>query len=220
MLPIIILNIVSLFFVMLKLPDIVPNHIGLNMQIDGYGSKWTLMFLGIIPLIIYFSMKISISNKLKADENYNYKNETIISTLSTILVIFLNWIFVLLGFQNKVGESTVISFPMEFLIIFLMGLFIMITSNYFGTIKLNHVIGIRTPWTLSSSYNWKKTHRLAGYTGIIGGLIMCVFSVFGLLTHIRIYSVIGITFGLALFVVVPIIYSFVLYKNKHDNGND
>lgn len=45
--------------VILKLPAIVPVHWNASGEIDGYGSKWTLLFLSAMPLIIYFGMGLT-----------------------------------------------------------------------------------------------------------------------------------------------------------------
>jgi uncharacterized membrane protein len=38
-------------------------------------------------------------------------------------------------------------------------------------VRRNPIIGIRTAWTLTSDENWLRTHRVAGYTFSIAGLV-------------------------------------------------
>jgi uncharacterized membrane protein len=45
-----------------------------------------------------------------------------------------------------------------------------VTGSFLGKIGQNRLVGIRTPWTLSSRLAWDKTHRLAGRLFFWGGL--------------------------------------------------
>ncbi len=38
----------------------------------------------------------------------------------------------------------------------------LVLGNYFGNLKPNRFVGIRTPWTLKSDETWRATHRLGG----------------------------------------------------------
>ena len=47
-----------------------------------------------------------------------------------------------------------------------------------GQIRSNFMMGIRTPWTLSSDLAWEKTHRLGGWLFMVAGALMIVGSWF------------------------------------------
>ena len=47
---------------------------------------------------------------------------------------------------------------------------LIVVSNYLGKIHSNYMIGIRTPWTLSSELSWNKTHRLDGKLFFLQGI--------------------------------------------------
>jgi uncharacterized membrane protein len=49
-------------------------------------------------------------------------------------------------------------------------------GNYLGKIPKNYVVGIRTPWTLSSDYVWERTHRFAAPLFVVGGLALLLHS--------------------------------------------
>jgi uncharacterized membrane protein len=42
----------------------------------------------------------------------------------------------------------------------------------FGKLRSNHIIGIRSPWTLSSDRVWDQTHRFAGRSFVLGGALL------------------------------------------------
>ena len=71
--------------------------------------------------------------------------------------------------------------------------------------KRNYTVGIKLPWTLNSDENWNKTHRLAGYFFILGGIFFLLTPFIGNEYLIFLtFMIIGI---------IPAIYSFYLYKN-------
>jgi uncharacterized membrane protein len=73
--------------------------------------------------------------------------------------------------------------------------------------KRNYFIGIRTPWTLHDEEIWDKTHQLGGKLFKIGG----VLSALGVL--IPRYSVFFIL-AIFPFVLYPVLYSYLLYREK------
>ena len=75
--------------------------------------------------------------------------------------------------------------------------------------KQNYTIGIKLPWTLHDEDNWNKTHKLAGKVWIIGGVVMVFVGL--LQSKVMFFSVI------AALVLIPTVYSFLLYKNNNQS---
>ncbi|MEC8832569.1 MAG: SdpI family protein, partial [Bacteroidota bacterium] len=87
-----------------------------------------------------------------------------------------------------------------------------IFGNYFKTIKANYFIGIRTPWTLENESVWKETHKLGGKIWFAGGLLIILSSlIFNEKINIIIYMS-----CIAIMVLVPVIYSYLLFKKLKD----
>ena len=57
----------------------------------------------------------------------------------------------------------------------MVGILLIVIGNFMGKLRPNWMIGIRTPWTLSSKRSWDKTHRLGRWVimfmGVATGLI-------------------------------------------------
>ena len=81
----------------------------------------------------------------------------------------------------------------------------LIIGNYMPKTKQSYTMGIRLPWTLHSEENWNRTHRLAGFLWVLGGLYFIVMSFVG-------WTPAGFLIPLAVMVLVPTVYSYVLYK--------
>ena len=96
----------------------------------------------------------------------------------------------------------------EFVIIVACGLLFVILGNMLPKVKSNFFIGIKTPWTLSDTEVWNKTHRLAGYLFFFGGLLTIAIAFF-----LREYALF-ITFMVitAVIAIIPIVMSYVWFK--------
>jgi uncharacterized membrane protein len=57
-----------------------------------------------------------------------------------------------------------------------LGVLVALIGNYLGKLPKNHMVGIRTPWTLSSRYVWERTHRFAAPVFVTGGLALFAYS--------------------------------------------
>jgi uncharacterized membrane protein len=49
-----------------------------------------------------------------------------------------------------------------------------VLGNYLGKVRPNFVLGVRTPWTLTSDIAWEKTHRFAGRLFVLAGVAALV----------------------------------------------
>ena len=54
----------------------------------------------------------------------------------------------------------------------ILGVLFMILGNYMTKTHQNYTIGIKLPWTLNSTENWNKTHRLASRLYALAGAIL------------------------------------------------
>ena len=64
-------------------------------------------------------------------------------------------------------------------VIALMGLMWVALGLMLPRFRRNPIVGVRTPWTLTSDENWAKTQRFAGYSMVVGGLFGLVAGVVG-----------------------------------------
>ena len=56
------------------------------------------------------------------------------------------------------------------------GIMFMLIANILPRIQPNWWIGFRTPWTLSSTESWNRTHRLGGKLGIPAGILIIILA--------------------------------------------
>lgn len=180
-----------------KMPETLPTHWGFNNKIDGYSSKFTTLIT--TPLLLIF-LNIFSCFMLDNDPKNKDKNNFVITIgKATIpLVMLITFVIsVFYGLGKKINVMVIISIFVGFLLILI--------GNYLPKTKRNYTVGIKLPWTLNSDENWNKTHRLAGYFFILGGIFFLFTPFIGneYLIFLTI-MIIGI---------IPAIYSFYLYKN-------
>ncbi len=180
-----------------KMPETLPTHWGFNNKIDGYSSKFTSLITTPLLLIL---LNIFSCFMLDNDPKNKDKNNFVITIgKATIpLVMLITFVIsVFYGLGKKINVMVIISIFVGFLLILI--------GNYLPKTKRNYTVGIKLPWTLNSDENWNKTHRLAGYFFILGGIIFLFTPFIGNEYLIFLtFMIIGI---------VPAIYSFYLYKN-------
>ncbi len=180
-----------------KMPETLPTHWGFNNKIDGYSSKFTTLIT--TPLLLIF-LNIFSCFMLDNDPKNKDKNNFVITIgKATIpLVMLITFVIsVFYGLGKKINVMVIISIFVGFLLILI--------GNYLPKTKRNYTVGLKLPWTLNSDENWNKTHRLAGYFFILGGIF------FLLTPFIGNEYLIFLTF--IIIGIIPAIYSFYLYKN-------
>ena len=94
----------------------------------------------------------------------------------------------------------------------ILGILMMYVSNLMAKIKQNRTFGIRTKATLSNETVWRKTHRLSGYTGMSGGLILALCGIITLGTAKTALLVYAVIIFIALEFAIPVAYANRLYK--------
>ncbi|RLJ62034.1 putative membrane protein [Lacinutrix venerupis] len=203
---IVLIPFIYLAFIWNVLPEQVPIHWNANGEIDGWGSKATLLIIPfILPVLIYVILslvpKIDPKQKIEATSKKFYNIKLLLTLFMSILALFILY------------SSKSQSFTNPNIIIMLIGLLYVILGNYMKTIKTNYFIGIRTPWTLENDIVWKKTHKLAGKYWFIGVLLVILLG-FILEPKPNMVSFIIIT---TIITIIPVVYSYVIFKQLKTN---
>ena len=180
-----------------KMPAELPTHWNFQGQADDYGSKFHAMvtiqgFLVLMNLFLCFML----DNDPKNERQNNFLM-TLSKMSMPIMMIVIYVITILAGLGKDINTSVIISI--------LMGILFIAIGNYMPKVKRNYTMGIKLPWTLNSDENWNKTHRLAGYLFILGGILFLINPFIG--KNYYIFIILAVTS------IIPTIYSFYLYKN-------
>lgn len=224
MLVVTIINLLAIIAVTLPLPNTVPTHMNFQMVIDGYGTKWVIVLFGLLPIILVFLMQLYFT-KMKNTKAYKqkYKNaeentglEKKILPIIILFITLMTWLpaFIACNYNNA---DAIFNIPIFLIVGMPMGLLMVYLSNFMGTIRYNRYFGVRTPWTLRNETVWKKTHRISAYTGVVGGIIILVCSAAAFFIDSFVVFFSGLFTGIILVAIIPIIYSYVVYKKLNSN---
>ena len=193
---VILLPIVAGLLLWDRLPDRIPTHWGMGGEVDGWSSKGFAVFampalmLG-IQLLCFF---VTASDPKRG--NIRRKYLSMVLWIIPVLSVMTSCISyaVALGAQIRV-EQVIPGF---------IGLMFVIIGNYMPKFQQSYTMGIRLPWTLSSEENWNRTHRFGGKIWALGGIgvLFCTLMGWGIASIVI----------LAVVVIVPTVYSYVLYR--------
>ncbi|MBA2250197.1 MAG: SdpI family protein [Chitinophagaceae bacterium] len=189
-----------------SIPPIVPVHYDLNFKPDRMDKKnmlWVIngMFT-LVSILVYFLL-LNIHRfdpkRSGAAPSATFKR------LAVVIVVFitaLNFLFIV-ALNNHIELMHKLLFP-------LIGLLFAFIGNYMNNLKPNYFAGLRLPWTLSSDYNWRKTHHLASKLWFWGGISAAIIS---FLTPSP-YSQYIFFCILFVIIIIPVVYSYQIFKQE------
>lgn len=164
-----VINAIASIVLLPKLPEEIPINLDMNWN-PSYGSKYYTLLFASLPIILYYITIIfpSISNKMRK-KNVENKNYDLLIMITTLFLCMMNGVSILYVFNNSI--------EMRKIILIVVGLLILVMGNYIPTIRCNHLLGIRNPWTLRNEYVWKKTHRIGGHILALIGIVYILMGV-------------------------------------------
>ncbi len=201
---IIITSLITLFPIVIglllwnKLPDRIATHFGADNTPDGWSSKVFAVFGLPVILFVLHLMSLCVTLNDPKKRNVGKMLLSVIFWIIPVLSIVMNSIIYGIALGMKIDISVIATLMIAVLFIIL--------GNYMSKNRQNYTVGIRLPWTLASEENWDKTHRMASKLWVVGGIILFA-NVFFRQLAVMLIVIIAAT-------IIPIIYSFVLYRNE------
>jgi uncharacterized membrane protein len=186
-----------------QLPSRLPSHWNIQGNIDGYmPTNQALWFFPALMLGMFLLFQLLPKLDPKKDKYQLFKREwEILQTVFLVFFAYIHGITLYAGIKGNV--------PINSLMFIGLGILFTLLGNYLSKIRQNYFIGIRVPWTLASEENWNKTHRYASWCFVAAGIFTVFDGVF--VPQIAPGAAIG---GIMLAGLLPIIYSFLLFKQK------
>jgi uncharacterized membrane protein len=190
------------------LPEQVPTHWGVKGEPDHYVARehilpYLLGMPAVMAGMVVLTVLLPWLSPRRFDlerfrDTYNY-----VMALVVALLAYLHGV-ILAGSMRKGVNMTQLMMGGLFLFFALLG-------NVLGKVQRNFWMGVRTPWTLASETVWIRTHRLAAWLFVGGGLAGLVLVLLG------VNFVVCLVLFLAI-ALVPVFYSLVLYKSLERQG--
>lgn len=195
-----LLPIILTMYLYNDLPDKIPIHFDANWNADGYAPKIVggvafPFFLALLNLFVHFKV-YNDSDVNNVARPARVLSLWLIPVLS--LVVVPTTLFISLGYEVSLHRIV----PTMIAVIFI------IFGNYLPKSRPNGVFGIRIPWTMKSENVWKKTHHMAGYLYLAGGVLFILLS-WSSYDVVILYVVLSF-----IMILFPIIYAGILYHKE------
>jgi uncharacterized membrane protein len=181
------------------IPEQVPSHWNVHGEVDGYMPKpWGVVVLPLAAILVFMVMRLIPVISPKGYRTEPFANVMHIFQVAMVGFMSLVAILVLL-------EASGVNVHLNKVIFGALGSLFIVIGNYFGKIRKNFFLGIRTPWTLASDEVWARTHRIGGRLFVLYGVIMLA-GMFVMVPPVVFLVMVGVI------VLVPVVYSYVAYK--------
>jgi uncharacterized membrane protein len=183
-------------------PARIPVHWNASGDIDRYGGKVEgLLLLPTLALGIYLLMRYlpridpGRANYARFGGAYTAIRAGVVLLMAGIYGMVIAWV---LNVPVDVSRAVPVA----------VGALFMLFGSVLGQVKPNWFVGIRTPWTLSSTESWARTHRLGGWLFIALGVLFAITGAFKLGSFG--YVVIGAAIAA---VAVLVVYSYFVWRS-------
>lgn len=206
---IIVLHFALVGFFYGQLPDPVATHWNSQGVADGFMAKpWGAWLFPVMTLGIYLLFKV-----LPAISPHGFRMDSFLHVvgiikLTMVLFMFLVGVVVILSARGASFDSTAI-------VLSGIGVLLLVLGSYMSKLRKNFFIGIRTPWTLASDEVWARTHRLGGWMFLLAGAVAILSGLTGWPGQGANIIFMVVTAGL-----VPVVYSFIIYRKLEGLGPD
>ncbi|HEX6307590.1 MAG TPA: SdpI family protein [Longimicrobiales bacterium] len=186
-----------------SLPERVATHWNVRGEVDGWSAPWSAaVFAPGIALALWLLLPL-LRRIDPRRRNYD-RFEPTFWVLVNAIVLFMGAIHV-----ATLGAALGWPFDITRTMLVLIGLTFVVLGNYMPRLRSNWWLGVRTPWTLESEAVWRGTHRVAGYTFVLGGLLAMAAA----LLPSPLAFVVAFT-GMTAGALIPVVYSYVLFRRE------
>lgn len=182
-----------------RLPAEMATHFDTYGEPNGWSSKPFAVFG--LPLFL-FALNVLCAVTTERDPRRSRYPQKMMKLIYWIPAV-VSWIcaFSIYGYSLGLKMADMGKYTTIF-----MGVLFILIGNYLPKVKQNYFLGIKLPWTYADEDNWNKTHRLAGYVWVIGGVLM-IANFF--------ISIRGAEFWLLIvMVLIPVLYSWIYFLRK------
>jgi len=151
-----------------RVPDRIAIHWNAAGEANGYGGR----FMGLLfPPLLTLGMQLLFLVLPAIDPRRSSYEEfaNVYAILRTAVVAFMGAIYAattLVALGQRIDMARVSTL--------LLGVLFSVLGSVLGKVRPNWFVGIRTPWTLSSTRSWDKTHRLGGRLFLACGIATLV----------------------------------------------
>lgn len=167
------------------MPESVPMHYDINGNIDRMGSRYELLLMPLLIIVIvavsafvmkhYAKMAESSDDSQANSAKANRKVLNIITLAVPVVFGALQCGILYMTYRNaQASDISVNSDLIVRLAFILTGVMCVVLGNYMPKTARNHFFGFRVSWSLYNENTWRKCNRMGGIVFMITGLLIIV----------------------------------------------
>lgn len=182
----------------------VPIHWGADGQPDDWADKTVGLWL--MPAIV-----AGVAVLLAFIPRFEPRRSNLARSSRAYGAVWIG-VMLLLGGLHLLAISVALGATMDLTRIVMVGtgVLFVVMGNYLPKVKPNYMMGIRTPWTLTSDLAWRRTHRVGGRLFVIEGLLLAGLGLLGVSGEILVAVVLG---AVVVLIAVTFTYSYQVWKS-------
>lgn len=188
----------------------VPTHFGPSGQADAYSGKTVGLLLG--PAIAAGVLALLLAIPSIEPRRANLARSGVAYTAIGITTMGLLGAVQLLTVAAALGAELNVTF----IVMAGVGVLFIVIGAVLPRLRSTFMVGIRTPWTLTSERSWVRTHQVGGVLFIAGGLLLIAGAV--VLPPAALPTV--MLSLVAVIVVVPTVVSYLVWRSDPDRKQD
>jgi uncharacterized membrane protein len=181
----------------------VPIHWGPSGQPDDWADKTVGLWL--MPVIA-----TGVAALLALIPRYEPRRANLARSSRAYGAVWIG-VMLLIGGLHLLAISVALGATMDLTRIVMVGtgaLFVVI-GNYLPKVKPNYMMGIRTPWTLTSDRSWRRTHRIGGRLFVIEGLLIAGLGLVGVSGEVLVVVLLA---AIVVLLAITFTYSYQVWK--------
>ncbi len=148
------------------LPPRVPVHWNARGEIDGWASRIVgALALPTMMVVVWALMRWLPSLDPNRTNDPTFRgayNVVVTTTIAMLAALHVAVLGTALGWPVRIDTAVALG----------TGALMVVAGILMPRTPPNALFGVRTPWTLSSERVWERTHRVAGYTFVLTGLVV------------------------------------------------
>jgi len=175
--------------VLRELPAEIPAHFDFVGNITRWGSKYELLILPVLLLLVSFGSRFLLLRfHRKAEQAESDKERQAAAANAKVLgIVIFSQTLILSCIQGVLlyntvlalrGESFLSTFAGEKLLTILCGSLLLVPGDILPKCRRNGMVGFRLPWTKYNDITWQKSNRFAGRMLVAAGTLGIVSTVF------------------------------------------
>jgi uncharacterized membrane protein len=197
------------FYTATALPENMqlPIHWNIHFEPDNWSNKWVaiLMLPGVsLAITVLFKVIPLLEPRANNLEKSEHAYRGVFWAVQLFFLIFQIFIFSFAWEWN---------WEMPKFLSFAVGMLLAVVGNFLGKTRSTYLFGIRTTWTLSSELVWRKTHRLAGFSLFVIGLLLVASTPWA-----NEWTLFGGIAAMLLNILFATLYSYILWKSLNENS--